>query len=590
MPFIFMPPKLLPPPCHYLQQNRNQNFYGQDDVLEKMDKILLPLDSNNSDVEANHAPGLNVFALCGFGGLGKSEIAIEYIHTWKQDLMRYSGRGSERGPEAMRDMVKALINPVCTLEPDTNEDDTSTTWLMVFDNTDMPHLLHDIIPIGGRSIIITSRNPLAKQLSLADLIGLGLHAMSNETAGGLLQKFSHPDSKLTCMQIASRLGGFPLAIIQMAHLIQMKHLSLTDLPPNATALLRALSVFDGDLIPEDVLSTVGKNVKPENYPKNKIEYFEAQQAPMKSSLITRNVELGFLRIHRLVQEVVRQGLDTKALGDMFSATVVLIFGVWPFLDETCLNRTDRLRKVQRYFSQVTMLRSILEVKTVKALDLNVDVAALFNVASCTIELSSKLLADSYRYQGVTATQIGDYLRDLAVPSTEKWIELLVESIEKYQQQTDINTLSIGYNEYWISLMRLPNQEEAEKSCAMSCETIRQMNWAPGPAYSSDPEVGYSRLSPILKELQEKLDSGVTKTLYTHAGLLESVLTFAGDIRWYRPWAARASWELRRTLLAGGQPDNEDEARILLDSVMKLRRELQPEDNRPEKDPTDDWEL
>ncbi|TGJ81382.1 hypothetical protein E0Z10_g7386 [Xylaria hypoxylon] len=312
-----------------------------------------------------------------------------------------------------------------------------------------------------------------------------------EEAGRLLQKTSNresdPGSFDTCVSIAERLGGLPLAIAQMAHQIRHKHLSLTEfveyydhdtrkfqeasipgltkqqtvtsiwniesLPPPAVSLLRVLSVLDSDATYKDVLTTSTSKVVLEHYPKTKVDYFEARETLIKSSLVTRNIELGFLTIHRLVQEVVRHQLETGELRAVYNAAVVLVSDVWPFSDEMNPNRADRLHKVQRHFPQVTMFKSVLEHEEVGKLKPEVAVAALFNEASWSYilrsrgyglqdgaafvalslqflgiegsedeNLHSKLLADAYRFQGITAFYMGS---DLAVPSCKEWISLLV---------------------------------------------------------------------------------------------------------------------------------------------------------------------
>ncbi|KAI0114142.1 hypothetical protein GGR51DRAFT_546784 [Nemania sp. FL0031] len=428
--------------------------------------------------------------------------------------------------------------------------------------------------------------------------------MPDEEAGRLLQKTSNresePGSFDTCVSIAERLGGLPLAIVQMAHQIQHKHLSLAEfieyydhdtkkfqeasipgltkqqivasiwniesLPLPAVSLLRVLSVLDSDLTYEDVLTTGASKVVLEHYPKTKVEYFEAREALIKSSLITRNIELGFLKIHRLVQDVVRHKLTSEELRTVYNAAVVLVSDVWPFSDETNLNRADRLHKVQRYFPQVAMFKSVLEQEGVEKLKPEVAVAALFNEASWsyilrprgyglqngasfvalslqllqtdTIEdenLHSKLLADAYRFQGITAFYMDS---DLAVPSCREWISLLVQRIEKYQSEGDIKMLPISYNELGMALMRVPDPSAAVKSWIMSCESLLQVT-KPGDlpfpfpwvhralvsAYSGDADSGYDLLFPILQAREVKLGKDDTKTIETGY-----ILSFMGNIR------------------------------------------------------------
>ena len=446
-------PKQVLLPCHSLSYNRNRNFFGQKTALESIDMIFLPPELSSVSPEPDHEPvsnwttALKAYAICGMGGLGKSEIAIEYVHSRKakfdaifwingastqkldagfREIATKLGLQSEEAlltddPVAVRESVKGwLANPVRTLGGEVSEQQSDVRWLIVFDNIDEPDLLYEYWPPSNTgSILLTSRNPLAKQAHFAELAGIDLPPMIIEEASRFLQKASlredEPASLETCSTIAEQLGGLPLAITQMGYLIRAKHLSLTEfleyymldarkfhecsvpglteqqivastwsiesLPPSSVALLRILSMLDADVISEDILITGAKDVELEEYPQDKIAYFEAREALMRSSLISRNIELGFLKIHRLVQEVVRQKFDNAEFRAVYNGAVTLVTAVWPFLDDSNLNRVDRLRKVQRYFSHVMAFRSLLRAKTPATVLPDIKVSALFNEAA-----------------------------------------------------------------------------------------------------------------------------------------------------------------------------------------------------------------
>lgn len=69
---------------------------------------------------------------------------------------------------------------------------------------------------------------MLKQAGFAELSGIDLPPMATNDAGLLLQKRSlresEPASLETCSLIAERLGGLPLAIMQMANIIRVRHL------------------------------------------------------------------------------------------------------------------------------------------------------------------------------------------------------------------------------------------------------------------------------------------------------------------------------------------------------------------------------
>ncbi|KAJ4345891.1 uncharacterized protein N0V89_012027 [Didymosphaeria variabile] len=134
---------------------------------------------------------------------------------------------------------------------------------------------------------------------------------------------------------------------------------------------------------------------------------------------------------------------------------------------------------------------------------------------------SKILSDSYRFQGI----IGSYLgTEKGVSCTKKWIELLVERIAKHQLKEDIDTLPIAYNEYGRALMRIPNEKKALRSWEVSSDIITKRT-PPGElpfpfpwfhraliyAFGGQADLADSLISPILEQRENKLGTDDTKT-------------------------------------------------------------------------------
>jgi Holliday junction resolvasome RuvABC ATP-dependent DNA helicase subunit len=57
---------------------QNDKFFGRQNILQKLDELLLP--RHDTIVSAEDGV-LKHVTLCGMGGLGKTEIAIEYAFT-----------------------------------------------------------------------------------------------------------------------------------------------------------------------------------------------------------------------------------------------------------------------------------------------------------------------------------------------------------------------------------------------------------------------------------------------------------------------------------------------------------------------------
>ena len=136
---------------------------------------------------------------------------------------------------------------------------------------------------------------------------------------------------------------------------------------------------------------------------------------------------------------------------------------------------------------------------------------------------TKLLADSYRYQGIT----GIYKDNpTAVNNCKKWLDILIDRIEKYGDPSDVKTMPIAYNEIGMALMRIHDLAEAKQSWVMSCEILEKVAdtrelvfpfpWVHralvAAYYSEDPDSAESLIAPILKRREEKLGVDDTTTI------------------------------------------------------------------------------
>lgn len=189
-------PRALLLPCYSLRYKRNSGFFGREAELASMDEVLLPI----TNCVSVHDVPLRSFALCAMGGMGKTEVATEYMYSRKNafdaifmisadseeklnagylDVAQKLGLQEESDrddPALTRDLVKGwLANPVKLLSSEPTDETSHVRWLLVFDNADDPDILHDYWPSDGiGSVIITSRNPLAKSGIFASSTGIDL--------------------------------------------------------------------------------------------------------------------------------------------------------------------------------------------------------------------------------------------------------------------------------------------------------------------------------------------------------------------------------------------------------------------------------
>ncbi|GKT43468.1 uncharacterized protein ColSpa_03649 [Colletotrichum spaethianum] len=391
-------------PCVILDANDpGRIFFGQQRILDAIQEALVVKGTSKGS-----QPGLRQFALCGLGGMGKTEIASEFASRnrdnfdaifWvradepaklDQCFLDISVKlGLETAEEATnqivsRSLVKGwLANPV---KGDTTitEDISSTasggndaSWLLIFDNADDPRLLGDYWPEGSGSVLITSRDPLAKRLYSSNSSGLDLEPLSDADGGALFLKLtgsdivSEEDPEKVAQDISRSLAGLPLAIAQMAGIIRRQDLSLSEfqsiyeedkhrialyntkynastkaykhsiatvwafekLTAEAKGLMKLILFMDPDIIQENILFDAAVLMfASSNFTRPKFN--EARAELSQSSLVRRDKKTSELSnyhisVHRLVQDAIRSSMSNEEMQSNFETMVNLLWQIWP---------------------------------------------------------------------------------------------------------------------------------------------------------------------------------------------------------------------------------------------------------------------
>lgn len=420
------------PFSHIASISRNEESYEQGDVINQIDQAFaLKLTSDSSERQVcggEDSPCKpKSFVLCGMGGIGKTETAIEYLYlrrdhfdavfwiyadTTRKLAAQFATIAKELGQETAsdgmdevtaREVVKGwLAAPVgyCMISGKYKKVD-DPNWLVVFDNADDPDILYDWLPTQGPGcILVTGRYPYNKENTYSLGNGLELEPFSPDVGGKMLRKLSGREQEAnavdTSIRISKVLGGLPLALFQMSAIIRQKHLTLGDfeewyredskhlyglrsvgthsnyqytiattwateqLSAPAFNLLKLLSVLDPDRVTEELLVEGAKDVELTNYPLKKFEYFNARAELIHASLVIRNMAANELRIHRLVQDVVRQRMEESELQAVFAAVMVLLSAVWPYVCGTDPTRNQlwRVPIAEKYTSHVCRLEAL----------------------------------------------------------------------------------------------------------------------------------------------------------------------------------------------------------------------------------------
>ena len=257
-------------PCYlFPSTQRNPRFVGRGDVLNTLDKALLPSADMMEDVDdSDNQSRLKTFALCGVGGLGKTQIALEYIYSRKDKFdavfwihaadtarlandfaeiairlglekaenvrdqtvarnlvlgwLSSSGQKDKKDkPKRTERMPRARATSLRSLSATAKRTSNTAKWLLVFDNANTLADLRDYWPVSGvGSILVTSRDPLAKTRTyFHSPNGVDLEPFTTEESAQWLRKltkYEEPEDFELSETIVSKLSNLPLAISQVA--------------------------------------------------------------------------------------------------------------------------------------------------------------------------------------------------------------------------------------------------------------------------------------------------------------------------------------------------------------------------------------
>ncbi|WP_152991438.1 FxSxx-COOH system tetratricopeptide repeat protein [Frankia sp. R43] len=198
--------------------SRLRTFTGRQDLLRQIGSLL---GSDGSVALVQPAAA----ALHGLGGVGKTQLAIEYCYRYADSYDVVWWVDSEE-PALIADKIAPLAQQLGLASLGAVDLDAAAAldslrhrdrWLLVFDNAVRPEDINHWIPGGSHGhILVTSRNPTWG--AIASRVAVDVLPQSEALA--LLQMRIPNLEKQDAIQLATELGGLPLALEQAAAYIE----------------------------------------------------------------------------------------------------------------------------------------------------------------------------------------------------------------------------------------------------------------------------------------------------------------------------------------------------------------------------------
>lgn len=357
---------------------RNPFFTGRETLLAHLHTLL-----SQEQAGARIQP----YALSGLGGIGKTQVALEYVYRYARNYVAVFWIGAETEQTLLTDVaaLAGLLDlPECREAEQPRLQAAFTrwladhhNWLLILDNLEEGALLQRLVPpTRPGAVLVTTRRqalgalaqPLAvDRLSTEEGVQLLLGRAWRLRAG---QEEITKEEEALARHLTEALEGLPLALDQAGayleetgcslatylHLYQQAplrlldergadgthpasvvrtfglacvHLAQRDL--GAMALVQACAYLAPEAIPEAVFTQEAAALEPELAPllTDPFQYQAAVKSVLASGLLRRQAQAGTFTMHRLVQAVVREQMEKGGQRQWAERVVRLVAAAFP---------------------------------------------------------------------------------------------------------------------------------------------------------------------------------------------------------------------------------------------------------------------
>jgi len=347
---------------------RNLHFTGRDDLLAQLTGQL-SLEHPAETPRARRAILSQPQAIKGLGGIGKTQIALEYAYRSRQQG-RYTHTFwiNAANEEAILTSFQALAEQLPSFAARDEKDqrkliaailrwlqECQQPWLLIVDNADDPSAVQPYLPVQGHgSILLTTRaHAVAALANAIEVDQMGLMEGTQLLLHRSQRLHATDEERNEASNIVIALDGFPLALDQAgayieetgcsfgdylqlyeqhrARLLARRGRQATHYPdsvattwdlsfrkveqahPAAGELLQMCAYLSPDHIPEELLTEAAEQWPPvlQQAVADRFTFNELIEALLAFSLVKRLAEEHLLSIHRLVQAVQLDRMESE---------------------------------------------------------------------------------------------------------------------------------------------------------------------------------------------------------------------------------------------------------------------------------------
>lgn len=202
---------------------RNPFFTGRDVLLQDI----------HDHLDEPSSTGCRIAPLHGMGGVGKTQLAIEYCHRYGQDYSLVCWVDVHNTTRAMATLTALAADLGLSVDgPSTTVVarlwralGERTGWLLVYDNVDEPSVVADLQPPDSGRLLMTGRSPALSRLST---LTVHVPAFRRAESIQLLTQRCPSLNALQAERVASAVEDLPLAVEQAGCYLNDTGLDVSD--------------------------------------------------------------------------------------------------------------------------------------------------------------------------------------------------------------------------------------------------------------------------------------------------------------------------------------------------------------------------